>query len=79
MPLDHIQNIQAIESDLRAWSVLTAFRLLQALKPTDTHEMTDASPFPELHQEANSFGPAKAQGQELGNTQTKSLEEFSSK
>ena len=59
--MDQIQNIHAIESDLRAWSVLTPFRLLQALKPADENEMADASPFPELYQKANSFGPAKAQ------------------
>lgn len=56
-----------------------SFQIIQAVKPADTHEMADASPFPELHQEANSFGPAKARGQALGNTQNKSLEEFSSK
>ena len=69
MPLDQVQNTQAIESDLRAWIFPTAFRLLQALKPAHTNEMADACPFPGMPPGSKLLWPSKGPRPGLGKTQ----------
>lgn len=79
MPLDQVQSMHVIESDLRAWSFLTAFRLVQAQKPAHTHGTAYASPYLRTLPGSKLIWLSQGPRPEVGQHSKKSLVEFSSK